>query len=285
MQILTNRRAVWLVSTLALLTPIALRVFWDKLITPLAVANESGPTAFTLHLREIISVDASGLRKVSSERIIARRSDGSITKWYVRAPGKETETRHRTVRLSNYQHIEALDSVGRKITSRPWSQEAISNYRRSRPTPVSDCTLTGSGKPWLLGYEKVGTEFVGGIRAIKFTKKGDPAMEVWHAPGFGCEEVRRVARFSGCCAGANLSPPVGPNASELVLVSAVAGEPDPRLFDISGLKETLPSKAIEMMLRKQGQKEQAITRALEELRKSDGSYLASRAEVGVYPEP
>jgi hypothetical protein len=121
------------------------------------------------------------------------------------------------------------------------------------------------------------------VRAVKFVKSGDPSMEAWHAPELDCAEIKRLARFSGCCKdrpGAD----VGPKTSELRFISAALGDPDPALFDVSQLSESIPSQAMGKILRKQGHKEEYIQRQKDAFLKADAVYMATRAAAGVFPD-
>jgi hypothetical protein len=246
-----------------------------------AAAGENA--SFTLRQEEIhrFGHDLSAPGRLVRKRIIAQRSDGSRSETDHWHPGQPQEYQVRVVRRADFAHIKAWDTAGFRTTWAPWTEEARLRRLSLQPTAASQCTADARGNKVFGSYQSSTNEVFDGIAVTRFSKR-DPRMEVWHAPGFNCEEIRRVIYFESCCSSRSVNEQA-PNTSELRTVAYVRGEPDQALFAVEHLRESAPAQAMEKTLRQAGYPEEFVRKQIVEMQESESRYWAARAAAGIAP--
>ncbi len=243
---------------------------------------------FTLELVEVHRKGpslTSPPTKVARRVVVAQRADGSRSEISVMFPGQPYSFQFRRIKLANMQHTTAHDSVGMKSTGPPAPEQIIARRPTPRPSPKSDCMPTNGGAPAWQSHRSGGSEVINGLRTIKLLRD-NPQAEAWHAPELDCEVVRSVTAFRGCCTQSDYEADSSKqitDSTELSMTSYSIGPPDPRLFDTSQLRESLPSTAYQAEWRKASYPEPFIQKQLADLRKSDESYLKTRDAAGIRP--
>lgn len=271
----------FLLAALALIAlPVTARFAYQLFVTELTIVRAAqGTTAFTLTLNEFNRVSgSSNPDRLVRTLTIAQRSDGARSELEVMYPGKPQEHRSRTIRLADFQHIRAMDSVGLKTTWIPWEREAIAKRLSRRPTSASGCTLNEMGRP-ASGKDRADSEStVNGLKVVKMVGVDAPFMTRLFAPQLDCEEVGLLAQWDGSHKTGGLA-----STTERVMVSYTLGEPEAGLFLTANLREASPSVANENQLRKAGYPEDHIQRVLSELKSSETHYWATRDRAGIRP--
>jgi len=261
-------------AVLLMTLPAVVRFVSTTFNDPPPTVQAQGKQRFTIHLNEIHRVGTDGNRpgKIARQIIVAVRGDGARSVTEIYFPGQPQEHRVRLVRLSDFTHVRAMDSVALKTTQPPWPAHAILSEQQGKPTPESACKLSGVGKPAFPAYTFAGEQAIGGLQAMKFVR-GKRDTEAWHAPDLGCEEIRRVILFESCCTadGGRIA-----SSSELTMTSYSRAEPDPSLFDVASLREVSPIEANEALLRKAGYPEEHIQQRLRDLQAADVRYRSTQ---------
>ncbi len=231
--------------------------------------------AFTLRLRESLRSIPNQPDRVSQEILIAQRTDGSRVEVRRMSPGQPGDHRIRTVILPDMQHIKIADAVGLKTTGVPWPPENVTRYRKSRPTPESDCLLTGLGGDNVLGYKVAGKETIRGLAVIKLVRDGAPSpLQAWQAPALGCEEVQRNARFDNM---------ILSHTSDLEMVSYTLGDPDPALFEFASLREATPGVFYLTLFKAAGWPPGDLAKLAAQYKQMDEAYWKTRDAAGIRP--
>lgn len=183
------------------------------------VLNSAGMPSYTIHLREVM-LEPGGQRRIVSEKVIARRTDGTRVELIRFAPGTTRERTQRTIHFPNLQQILALDTEGVKRTSSPAPPEIAAHFPNNIPTGASSCLSRPNGELALIGYRVESRESIRGVSTVKLVR-GE--MTAWHAVDYACEEVQR---------------PVSHQFSGIELLSLHPGEPSAHWFDTSKLRES-----------------------------------------------
>jgi hypothetical protein len=255
----------WLFAT-AVISVLVAPIAWKAGYTRFVVlrAQVAPATAYTLHRTEVVrSGDkADGPARVAAHVVIAQRSDGARCELYIKLPGEKHEHRLRTIQLADMRQIRTWDHLGLKATSKEVPPQDAAMLRTLRADPSSECTVTFGGRPARPAtYRKAERTKIQGIEAIRFVvgATGNASGENWYAPRLGCEEVYFKRVFTD--ESGNVT-----DSSEKMATSFSLGEPDPGLFDVSGLRETSILEAEETHFRRLGYTEEFIQKQLAGLR-------------------
>ena len=163
-------------------------------------------TPYTVVLQEI-AIDAEGHGRVASIQLRAVRSDGSN----VLRMGDATNGGRMVFLAGESQRININPRRLVKSTQfSPWHPGHT--YR----DPKFNCLMLLDGTK--LAGTLVGEEFVAGYRAAKIVNEA-AGSTVWLSLDYGCAPLKSKMDF-------------GKESSETTLVSFVAGEPDPALFEV-----------------------------------------------------
>lgn len=241
---------------------------------------------YTLHLTEVVragsSLNGPGTR--SRDLIVAQRSDGSRVEVELLFPGQPQAHQVRSISDPDMRLTKAWDSVGLKTTGVPWKAKDVSRYRAMRPTVESDCMANGLGQEASSTYRFSGKEWIGDLLVVKMVRDSPHHVEAWHAPLLGCQEVRRAIAFKGCCTSDNMDPnALVTDSSELGFVGYSLDEPDAKLFDVSGLKESPPGAANAARLIAAGLPEDQVKKATASYRTADDLYRRLSMGAGLPP--
>lgn len=286
---MTAKTALYIAGSLILL-PAVLTLGYRELRNFTSTAQAASTTPYTLKLQERIkwgslAGDPDQSFKIAREITIAVKADGSRVEHEVFSPRKANERWARTVVFSDNRHVKVWGPDGLKSTGVPWTTEAIHRQSLAVPTAESNCMETADGRQAFVGYEYLGKEWIGDILAVKISRNAPHAAVNWHAPEFGCVQVRRTIEFKACCTpGQTDSGGRATDSSELLFLGITRGEPDPSWFDVSKFKESAPTTANAAHLRAAGFPEEYVQKVVKELKASDESYWALRDRAGIRPD-
>jgi len=178
------------------------------------------PVPYTVTLTETVH-GPGGTTTMGLEHTYAVRSDGSRM---MRFRGKGLQ---RVIYLGSGFQVDTNDQTNTKSTiKKPYKPLA------SLRDPSSMCVNTLAGTPMTFPPREafVAEEIVTGYRTAKIA---DGIITSWYALDYGCAPVKERWEFSAT------------EVSEKELVSLVAGEPDPSLFDVPAhYREVLPSERL-----------------------------------------
>ncbi|HXT65109.1 MAG TPA: hypothetical protein VN696_18850 [Pyrinomonadaceae bacterium] len=178
------------------------------------------PIPYTVTLREIVH-GPNGTTTVGLEHTYAVRSDGSrMMRW--RGKGLQ-----RVIYLAAGFQVDTNDQTNTKSSIKK-QYKPLASLR----DPSSMCVDSLAGTPITSPPREafVAEEIVAGYRTAKIA---DGIITSWYALDYGCAPVKERWEFSPT------------EVSEKELVSLVAGEPDPSLFDVPAhYREVPPSERL-----------------------------------------
>jgi hypothetical protein len=288
-QIMT-RNKILCIAALLVVMPTLARLGYRELQKVALTTKAASFAPFTLRLRESIkqgslTSDPDKPLKVARDITIAVRADGSRVEHDVVWPGQPNERWTRTVRFADYRIVKVWGPGGLKATGVPSTPDTARNLALSSPTAGSNCLENGLGAKTFVGYEYAGKEWIGDILTVKLVRHEPHNVTGWHAPEFGCVQLRRTIEFKGCCTVDQVNPK-GPtsDSSDLAFVNLTRSEPDPALFDVSKFKESPPSVAVAAHLRAGGFPEDYVQKVLKEQESADKAYWSLREKAGIRPD-
>lgn len=190
-------------------------------------------TPFTLQ-REFYSFDEQhpdgwlGLKET-----VARQSGGAtatINEGF--GPSGSSWGRIRAVDSPEGVSSLVYDDIGEVVRMPKPPARAVATRKQALTNPPSNCVSPGGT---LVGYDAIHGYKVAIVRA---PQHGSMRLTVWKAPSLGCALLRSLSE--------NRQPDGSyTRVGETKLVSIVAGDPDPSLFDVpSGYPAVMPSQAL-----------------------------------------
>lgn len=228
----SRRIGLWAaVITAAIFLPLGARayrtasIYWKLCAAPLP----------SLPAHTVTLLETTRCPGLTSQRTIiyARRGDGSGLRIFREAdPLSSTgNTETKSIQMSNGVFVDSLSSVGMK-TTRVWgpTSRRVKEDLLILRDPGTNCTKSFLGRsPSRLKPISETMDTVEGYPALKTVDDpGDGVWTVWRAPAFGCDIVKQHVAFKGG------------GYSDQLPKQLQLGEPDPALFDVSGLKEVSP---------------------------------------------
>jgi hypothetical protein len=192
--------------------------------------------------------------------IYARKGDGSGLRVFRQAdsfsPTGETET--KSLQLTTGVFVNSYSDVGMKTTRvREASDPMVKGHVLMLPNPATNCTKSFLGQsPSTVHPISQTMDTVEGFPALKIVDDpGDGVWTIWRAPEFGCDIVKQHVDLKDG------------GTSDQVPIQLQLGEPDPALFDVSGLKEAGPleiaTASAQLHHRQLSDKEKAVAKSSE----------------------
>jgi hypothetical protein len=221
-------------------------------------------TAVPFYLQLDISKPADGGTMVVFRRMaVARRSDGTTASIETVGPLSGGQTARKITFLDG-RSLSLMDAFRVKSTWPTRTSQEIAALKAALTASPKDCIPPGSRGITLLGFEQMSGVDV----AVIQSPVGGYRLTRWVAPRLGCEALRyrseRLLQDGSAVVQAAANP-----------VSFVLGEPDARLFDLSGnYEEALPSTILSRSLAQAGVEETQDFK--DEGKRLDRKYTGSR---------
>lgn len=189
----------------------------------------------SLPAHTVVLLDTSHGHNLTAQMtvIYARRGDGSglriIRQSDSFSPTGESET--KVIQMTTGVSVNSASDVGMKTTRvRAASDPTVKEHLLILRDPATNCTKSFLGRsPSKLKPISETMDTVEGYPALKTVDdSGDGVWTVWRSPAFGCDTVKQHVAFKDG------------GYSDQIPIQLQLGEPDPALFDVSGLKEVSP---------------------------------------------
>jgi len=235
MTFLSRHIRIWvIVISAAIFLPLGARAYRAAFMRwQLRAAAPPSISAHTVTLQET----SHGNNLTGQTTIIyARRGDGSRLRLIRRmdsfSPTGETE--NKSIHLTTGVFVNSYGDVGMKSTRvRDASDPMVKGQVLMLRNPATNCIKNfAGGNPSTISPTLETMDSVEGYPALKtVSNSGDSVWTIWRAPAFGCDIVKQHVDFKDG------------GYSDQLPTQLQLGEPDPALFDVSGLKEASPLEA------------------------------------------
>ncbi|MBI4876581.1 MAG: hypothetical protein HY822_18240 [Acidobacteria bacterium] len=230
-RILENKRSLLLVCALALTLPVLSVIGYRHARNQFLLFSQAPNQAMTVVTQDK-TLCGNGPAFNSIRFTTAFRQDGArVIKTEMLTRDGRADQVDRRIELSDGTNTPTHDEAA--VMSR--YKMNFDQLRLERLDPNHGCMTSGSGYP-LLNAVLLGYEDVGGYKTAKIKLSGSDRQETsWLALDLGCVQIKRHIEFydnKGAVA----------SQSDLELVSVTFREPDPILFDTTGIRNVPPSE-------------------------------------------